>query len=154
MIFTGLLFFTSLLSGVVAILQVHVSQQAAKASQDAADASQTAADASSAAVDLQDIQMRQNRINQANRGRSSFSEQSVEQSKLSLQASIAQSRSDQRAWIGIGGDRYTINNTDRIQDTVDIGNVGKSPAMDIVCRGAGMVGQKNTLLKNLRSIAS
>jgi hypothetical protein len=65
MIFTGLLFLASLLSGLIAIFQAHVSQQAAKAAQDSANAAQTAADASFAAIDLQDEQMRRNRLTEA-----------------------------------------------------------------------------------------
>jgi len=59
---------------------------------------------------------------------------SSKQSSDALNASIAASRSDQRAWMGSADWSFNVSASDPIKSTVAISNLGKSPAMNVTCR--------------------
>lgn len=62
---------------------------------------------------------------------------STKQSRDALNASIAASRSDQRAWMGAADWTFTVNASDPVKGVVVISNVGKSPATNVICRISG-----------------
>ena len=70
------------------------------------------------------------------------------QSKTALDASIAASRQDQRAWLGVGDETYSISESGPIESSATVLNIGKSPAMDIFCRTSGTTKLKGYTLKD------
>jgi hypothetical protein len=64
-------------------------------------------------------------------------ESSGRQSKHVLDASIASSRLDQRAWLGAGDNTYSITESGPIHSSVSVINTGRTPAIEIYCRITG-----------------
>jgi hypothetical protein len=56
------------------------------------------------------------------------------------------SRDDQRAWLGVGDNTYTIAETGPIDSSVIVLNTGRSPALDIFCRITGTTKPKGHTL--------
>jgi hypothetical protein len=75
-------------------------------------------------------------------------EASNRQSKAALDASIASSREDQRAWLGAGDETYSIPESGPIESTVTVGNTGKSPAIDVFCRIMGITKPRAYILSD------
>ncbi len=71
---------------------------------------------------------------------------SSKQSKAALDASIASSRQDERAWLGAGDETYTIAESGPIESSVSVANTGKSPALDIICRITGRTKVRDSVL--------
>jgi hypothetical protein len=70
------------------------------------------------------------------------------QSKAALDASIASSREDQRAWLGVGDETYSISESSPIESTANVSDTGKSPALDIFCRISGVTETKAYVLSD------
>jgi hypothetical protein len=75
-------------------------------------------------------------------------EASNKQSKTALDATIAASHFDQRAWLSAGDNTYTIAESGPIDNTVIVSNTGKSPAMEIFCRINGTVKLRGNILSD------
>jgi hypothetical protein len=103
--------------------------------------------ATAVAVDLQEIQMRQNRLNDA---RSQWMQsEALKQSSKSLQATIDQFHLDQRAWVGPidvdpapfleGTEHVYLKTGEKPRFSFEISNSGKTPALQLTTRLATQV---------------
>lgn len=99
-------------------------KKSADAAYTAAQATQDQVDATYAVLDLQDIQMRQNRLNNA---RAEWMQtKSLKQSEKSLQANIDQAHLDQRAWLAIKDMHGSPS-----KPSVTFTNTGHTPALEV-----------------------
>ena len=73
---------------------------------------------------------------------------SSKQSKASLDTSIASSRQDQRAWLGASDYTYSITESGPIESSAIVLNIGKSPAMEVLCRISGTTKPKGYSLSD------
>lgn len=73
---------------------------------------------------------------------------SNKQSKASLDASIAASRQDQRAWLSVGDYTYTITESDPVTSSVFVTDSGKTPATKVLCRITGTTKPKGYVLRD------
>lgn len=71
---------------------------------------------------------------------------SNKQSQKVLNANIAASQLDERAWLAAGNYTYTIAETGPIEGSVMVVNTGKTPAMDVLCRITGTTKVKGDVL--------
>jgi hypothetical protein len=72
----------------------------------------------------------------------------VENTKTMIKNARESVQNDQRAWLGAGDETYTIAESGPIESSASVQNIGKSPAMNIVCRISGITRPKGHIFND------
>src|SRR5580658_6781950 len=128
-LFTALLFLTSIGSDLLMLRYVNLTKQSA--------------DAATSAANTASMALAQSKIDSASQDKRNSEAQkaSAAQSKAALDESISASRNDQRGWAIIGNERIANEATtgSPLTVVVDISNSGKTPILDVTIKyGIGL----------------
>lgn len=145
-----------LCSVVVAVLQWRSSENqgidAHKLAVAASNQSDAASDMATAAGDQVDagnnFAESAEEINRGVAGAVDQLQEAAKNAKASIRATQDAMRLDQRAWLGAGDYTYSITESGPIQSSASIGNTGKTPALNILCKTTGTTNVKGDILRD------